>query len=51
MSTGKLVRASLLAPLGLEVLALEEQGSSQSHHSTQESQLIPGLRGRVAGIP
>ena len=32
------------------VAALEEQNTSQSHHSTHESQLMTGLRGRVAAI-
>ena len=30
------------------VAALEGHITSQSHHSTQEGQLIPGLWGRVA---
>jgi hypothetical protein len=30
------------------VAAPEEQITSRSHHSTHESQLIPGLGGRVA---
>ena len=32
------------------VAAPDEQITSQSHHSTHESQLMTGLRGRVAAI-